>query len=63
MNSRNETEPISTSPIVDEVRAIRRKLAERFDFDVEKLCEYLREQEQQHPERLVQPPETVTRRP
>jgi len=42
-------------PLVDEVRAIRRALSERFGNDVERLCDHLQELQQQQPERLVTP--------
>jgi hypothetical protein len=44
-------------PLIDEVRAIRRALCEQFGNDVDRLCEYLRGLERQHPERLVRPAE------
>ena len=34
-------------PIVEEVRAVRQKHAARFDFDLRKIAEDLREKEQQ----------------
>jgi hypothetical protein len=40
-------------PIVAEIRSIRSELAERFGNDVNALCDFLTEQEQQHQDRLV----------
>ena len=45
----------TTDPLVDEVRAIRRRICEEFGNDVEKLCDHLAELEQRHAERLVIP--------
>jgi hypothetical protein len=41
------------SPIVQEVRERAMKISERFGHDLHKYCEYLREQEKKHPERVV----------
>jgi hypothetical protein len=41
------------SPIVREVRERAMKIEERFCFDAHAYCEYLREQEKKHPERVV----------
>ena len=41
------------SPIVREVRERALRIEERFDHDLHKYCEYLRKQEKQHPERVV----------
>jgi hypothetical protein len=43
-------------PIVAETRAVRRELAERFDDDINALCDFLVEREQEHKERLVSYP-------
>ena len=40
-------------PVVAEVRAVRQELSDRFGDDIEALCDFLAEQEQRHPERLV----------
>lgn len=45
--------PAPEDPVIAEVRAVRRELAERFGNDIDALCDFLAEQEQQHPERLV----------
>jgi hypothetical protein len=41
------------SPIVREVRERAMKIEERFGYDAHAYCEYLREQEKKHPERVV----------
>jgi hypothetical protein len=41
------------SVIVREVRDRAVKIDERFDHDIHKYCEYLRQQEQRHPDRVV----------
>jgi hypothetical protein len=40
-------------PVVAEIRAVRRELAERFGDDVDALCDFLVQQEKQHEDRLV----------
>ena len=40
-------------PVVAEIRAVRRELADRFGNDVDALCDFLVQQENQHAERLV----------
>lgn len=40
-------------PLLDEVREMRRQLIERFDGDLDRLAEYLREIERRHPERVI----------
>jgi hypothetical protein len=40
-------------PVVEEIRSVRRELAERFGNDVNALCDFLVEQEKQHENRLV----------
>jgi hypothetical protein len=44
---------VPEDPVVQEIRAVRRELQDRFGNDIEALCEFLSEQEAQHPERLV----------
>ena len=41
--------------LIEEVRAHRRELSERFGNDVNRLCDYLAEIERQYSERLVRP--------
>lgn len=56
-------DPGVSDPLIDEVRAIRRGIAERFDFDIDRMCEFFAEQEQRHPERMYRPgraPEQAT---
>jgi len=55
----NDADPFASSgdPLIDEIRAIRKDISERFDNDISRLCEFLREQEKMHPE-LVAPPRT-----
>ena len=48
--------PTPEDPVVDEIRAVRRELTERFGDDVNALCDFLAEQEKQHEERLVNRP-------
>jgi hypothetical protein len=49
-------------PIVEEIHAIREQLAKTFDDDLRRMMAYLREQEQQHPERLIGKEELERRR-
>jgi hypothetical protein len=48
--------PVLEDPVVAEIRAVRRELAERFGDDINALCDFLSQQEQQHEERLVNRP-------
>ena len=41
--------------LVDEVRRVRKALADTFENDIDKLCEYLRQIEEQHQERVINP--------
>jgi hypothetical protein len=41
------------SVIVQEVRQRAAQISERFGHDLHKYCEYLREQEKKHPEKMV----------
>jgi hypothetical protein len=40
-------------PIVEEIHAIREKIARECDYDIRKIMARLREKEKEHPERLV----------
>jgi len=40
-------------PIVAEIRKYREDFAKRFNYDIAAMVEYLRGQEQRHPERLT----------
>ncbi|MFG0315253.1 MAG: hypothetical protein ACF8LL_13845, partial [Phycisphaerales bacterium] len=55
----------STDPLIDEVRALRAALAERFGGDVKQLAEYLRrvqdEHKADHPIRRLPPAPGATR--
>ena len=42
-------------PLIDEIRAIRSKISAEFGDDVNQLVEHLREVEQQHASRVLQP--------
>lgn len=53
MNVANE------DPVVAEIRAIRRELSERFGDDIDALCDFLAEQEQNHKDWLVNRPPKV----
>ena len=48
---------------VAKIRALRQELAERFGDDLNALCDFLVQQEQLHPERLVKTPQSNTARP
>lgn len=43
-------------PVVAEIRAVRQELAERFGDDVNALCDFLAQRENDHLERLVNKP-------
>jgi hypothetical protein len=40
-------------PLLDEVRAAKREVSERYGHDVRALCDQLRREQEAHPERLV----------
>lgn len=40
-------------PLIDEVRAIRRDISERYGNDVDRLCDHLQELEREHGEWVV----------
>lgn len=42
-------------PLIEEVRARRRELSERFGNDVDRLCDHLAEIERQQADRVVRP--------
>jgi len=44
---------IPPDPLIDEIRAIRKDISNRFGNDVGKLCDYLREEQEKHPEKLA----------
>ncbi len=43
-------------PVIDEIRAVRMKISAEFGHDLKKLCAFLRQEEQRHPERLADSP-------
>ncbi len=45
-----------SDPIIEEIRQIRQEHAKRFNYDLQAIVADLRQQEQQHPERLISPP-------
>jgi len=45
--------PLGYDEIVEEVHAIRKEIAEEFNYDFEKLGEHLMRLQEQHPESLV----------
>ncbi|MGB7159474.1 MAG: hypothetical protein WBD40_15510 [Tepidisphaeraceae bacterium] len=51
--------PVEPDPMIDEVRAIRIALSERFDNDVYKLGKYLQEIEAQYPDMFPPAPRPV----
>lgn len=40
-------------PLIDEVRAVRKAISDRFQGDVDRLCDYLAEVEASHRDRVV----------
>lgn len=53
MNGASYKYPLGCDEIVDEVHAIREKIAEEFNFDFEKFGNHLMRLQEQHPELLV----------
>ena len=53
---------VMSDPNVEEIRAIRAKLSERFDNDIDKLCEYLRRKEAEYGDRVVKPGSLTSKR-
>lgn len=45
--------PLYKDPIVEEIRRRFEKLFARFDFDLDRLCDYLRQRQQESGARLV----------
>jgi hypothetical protein len=45
--------PLGSDEIVEEVHAIRKKIAEEFNYDFQRLGEHLMRLQEQHPERLT----------
>jgi hypothetical protein len=42
-------------PLIDEVRAIRKRISDKFGNDVDRLIDHLRQVEKQQPARIVKP--------
>lgn len=40
-------------PIVEEIHRIREKLSRKFQFDIRKIFEDVKQKEQQHPDKIV----------
>ena len=53
--SKQRDESIQGDPLIDEVRAVRKAIADQFENDIDKLCDELQRREQEHPDRMVQP--------
>jgi len=52
-----------SDPIIEEIRQIRQEHAKRFNYDLRAIVADLRQQEKQHPERLISlPPKTPRRK-
>ena len=47
--------PPREDPLIDEVRAVRKALSERFEGDIDKLCDHLAEIEARYRNRVVRP--------
>ena len=47
---------IADDPILAEVREARDEMAREANYDINALCEKLREAERRHPERLIKTP-------
>lgn len=65
--SRQPEQPFS-DPLIDEVRAIRQRISERFGNDVRRLAEHLKEVERRHRGRVIRredflPPASAEERP
>jgi len=48
-----------SDPLIDEIRAIREEISNRFGKDVERLCKHLREVEKTHTGPLIRPEDVV----
>ncbi len=53
----NEQRDESTQgdPLIDEVRAVRKAIADQFENDIDKLCDELQRREQEHSDRITKP--------
>ncbi len=53
--SEQRNESIQGDPLIDEVRAVRKAIADQFENDIDKLCDELQRREQEHPHRIAKP--------
>ncbi len=53
--SEQRDESIQDDPLIDEVRAVRKSIADQFGNDIDKLCDELQRREQEHPDRIAKP--------
>ncbi len=53
--SEQRDESIQDDPLIDEVRAVRKAIADQFENDIDKLCDELQRREQEHPDRIAKP--------
>ena len=51
-----------SDPIIEEIRQIRQEHAKQFNYDLRAIVADLRQQEQQHPERLISLPPKAPRK-
>jgi hypothetical protein len=58
-----QTDPAAGTPdpLIDEIRAIRKKLSDRFDNDVDRLMDHLQEVERSHPGPILSDPSELNR--
>ena len=55
MTTKADLGETASDPLIEEVRARRRELSERFGNDVNRLCDFLVEIERQHAARVMRP--------
>ena len=53
--SEQRDESTQDDPLIDEVRAVRKAIADQFENDIDKLCDELQRREQEHPHRIAKP--------
>jgi hypothetical protein len=46
----------ASDPFLEEVRAMKRAVSERFGNDIDKLCDYLQELQKEYADRIVRAP-------
>lgn len=56
-------DPSQPDPLIDEIRSIREEISNRFNNDVDKLCDYLQQLEREHPDRMATPEQLRPRQP